>query len=171
MTITVTSLRPEIARDLEPRASTPAARLAAIRELADAGIPVGVNVAPIIPGLTDTEIPAILAAAAKAGATHAGYTIVRLPHGVADLFSTWLDRVAPDAKNKILHRIESMRGGKLNDPRFGTRMTGEGIFADQIAQMFELGRKRAGIPAEHPELSIAAFRSPHGKQLSLFDAP
>jgi len=171
VTITVTTLRPDLARELEPRASVPAARLAAIRELADAGIPVGVNVAPIIPGLTDSEIPAILAAAAKAGATHAGYTIVRLPHGVAELFSTWLDRVMPDSKNKILHRIESMRGGKLNDPRFGTRMSGEGVFADQIAQMFDLGRRRAGIPGEHPELSTAAFRSPHGKQLSLFDAP
>ena len=132
VTISVTSLRPEIARDLEPRASVPAARLAAIRELADAGIPVGVNVAPIIPGLTDNEVPAILAAAAKAGAQYAGFTMVRLPHGVADLFSAWLDRVAPDAKNKILHRIQSMRDGKLNDARFGTRMTGEGIFSEQI---------------------------------------
>ena len=169
VTITVTTLNAELARDLEPRASVPVARLAAIRELADAGIPVGVNVAPVIPGLTDSEIPTILAAAAKAGATHAGYTIVRLPHGVADLFSAWLDRVVPNAKNKILHRIEAMRGGKLNDPRFGSRMVGEGVFAEQIAQMFELGRRRAGIPAEHPPLSIAAFRSPHGKQLSIFE--
>jgi DNA repair photolyase len=130
---------------------------------------VGVNVAPVIPGLTDSEIPAILAAAAAAGARYADYTIVRLPHGVAELFSAWLDRVAPDAKNKILHRIQSMRDGKLNDARFGTRMTGEGIFAEQIRQLFELGRKRAGIPAVHPALSTAAFRSPHGKQLSLFD--
>ena len=169
VTITVTTLNAELARDLEPRASVPAARLATIRELADAGIPVGVNVAPIIPGLTDSEIPSILAAAGKAGATHAGYTIVRLPHGVADLFSAWLDRVVPNAKNKILHRIEAMRGGKLNDPRFGSRMVGEGVFAEQIAQMFELGRRRAGIPADHPPLSTAAFRSPHGKQLSIFD--
>jgi DNA repair photolyase len=169
VTISVTSLRPEIARDLEPRASAPVARLAAIRELADAGIPVGVNVAPIIPGLTDNEVPAILAAAAKAGARYAGYTIVRLPHGVADLFSAWLDRVAPDAKNKILHRIQSMRDGKLNDSRFGTRMIGEGVFAEQIGQMFELGRRRNGLDQDHPQLSVAAFRSPHGRQLSLFD--
>jgi DNA repair photolyase len=94
---------------------------------------------------------------------------VRLPHGVGALFSAWLERVAPDAKNKILHRIEALRGGKLNDPRFGTRMTGEGIFAEQIAQLFEIGRRRAGIPAGYPELSTAAFRSPHGKQLSLFE--
>ena len=169
VTLSITTLRPELARDLEPRASAPAARLEAIRTLTAAGIPAGVNVAPIIPGLNDEEVPDILHAAAEAGATHAGYTIVRLPHGVADLFSAWLDRVMPAAKNKILHRIEAMRGGKLNDPRFGTRMTGEGIFAQQIAQLFSIARRKAGIPDDHPELSISAFRSPHGRQLGIFD--
>jgi DNA repair photolyase len=168
VTITVTSLNPDLARDLEPRASAPAARLQAIRELAQAGIPVGVNVAPIIPGLTDHEMPAILKAAAAAGATHAGYTIVRLPHGVADLFSAWLDRVAPAAKNKILHRIESMRDGKLNDSRFGHRMTGNGIFAEQTATMFDLARRRAGISEDFPLLSTNAFRSPFGRQETIF---
>jgi DNA repair photolyase len=168
VTVTVTSLNPSLAKDLEPRASVPAARLQAIRELAQAGIPVGVNVAPIIPGLTDHEIPSILAAAAEAGATRANYTIVRLPHGVADLFSAWLDRVAPDQKNKILHRIESMRDGKLNDTQFGRRMVGTGIFAEQIASMFDLARRRVGMTDHHQELSTAAFRSPFGKQQTIF---
>ena len=169
VTITVTSLNADLARDLEPRASAPAARLQAIRELAEASIPVGVNVAPIIPGLTDHEIPTILQAAAEAGAVYANYTIVRLPHGVADLFSAWLDRVAPHAKNKILHRIESMRDGKLNDTRFGHRMTGNGIFAEQIASMFELARRRAGIGTNFPQLATNAFRSPFGRQEMIFN--
>lgn len=168
VTLSITTLKPELARVLEPRASAPAARLEAIRILA-AGVPVGVNVAPIIPGLNDEEVPMILQAAADAGATHAGYTIVRLPHGVADLFSAWLDRHMPDAKNKVLPRIQSMRGGKLNDPHFGTRIKGEGIFADQIAQLFEMGRKKAGIPAGFSMLTTENFRSPHGRQLSIFD--
>jgi DNA repair photolyase len=169
VTLSITSLRAELARDLEPRTSAPAARLDAIRALAAAGIPVGVNVAPIIPGLNDEEVPDILRAAAEAGATHAGYTIVRLPHGVADLFTAWLDRFAPDAKNRILHRIESMRGGRLNDPRFGTRMTGEGIFAEQIGRLFAIARRKAGIPERFAELSTSEFRSPHGRQLGIFD--
>jgi DNA repair photolyase len=170
VTLSITTLKPDLARVLEPRASAPAARLDAIRTLAAAGVPVGVNVAPIIPGLNDEEVPQILQAAADAGAGHAGYTIVRLPHGVADLFSAWLDRHAPAAKNKVLHRIQSLRGGKLNDPRFGTRMTGEGIFADQIAQLFELGRRKAGISAGYPHLSTENFRSPHGRQMSWMEA-
>ena len=168
VTITVTTLRPELARTLEPRASAPAARLAAIRTLAEAGIPVGVNVAPVIPGLTDQEIPAILAAAAAAGARHAGYTLLRLPHGVKALFETWLGDHQPLAKDKILNRLRAMRGGALYDPDFATRMTGEGVFAQQIADLFGLARRRAGLAERWPALSTGAFRSPWGVQQTLF---
>ncbi len=168
VTITVTSLVPEIARTLEPRASAPHARLQAIRELSDAGIPVGVNIAPVIPGLTDHEIPAILQAVAEAGATRANYTIVRLPHGVADLFSAWLEHIAPHAKNKILHRIAAMRDGKLHDSQFGRRMVGTGIFAEQINTMFEIAKRRAGLSDDYPTLNTTAFRSPFGKQETIF---
>jgi DNA repair photolyase len=168
ITITVTSLRPELARELEPRASNPAARLAAIQQLSAAGIPVAVNIAPVIPGLTDEEIPAIMRAVAAAGARSVNYTIVRLPHGVADLFSAWLDRVAPAAKNKILHRIEHLREGKLHDSQFHRRMVGTGIFAEQIRSLFELHRRRNGLSDHYPTLSTASFRSPFGKQETIF---
>ena len=153
---------------MEPRTAPPAARLAAIHELAQAGIPVGVNVAPVIPGLTDHEMPAILQAAAEAGARAAGYTVVRLPYGVAPLFEKWLATHFPDRKEKVLNRLRTMRGGKLNDSQWGTRMRGDGIFADQIEQMFEVARRKAGIQGHGGELSAAAFRRPPGAQLSLF---
>ena len=165
--ISITSLDPKLQRVLEPRTSTPRARLEAIRELRAAGIPVGVMTAPIIPGLTDHEVPAILAAAAGAGAQFAGYTVVRLPYAVAPLFERWLEEHFPDRKEKVLGRIRHLRGGeKLNDPRFKSRMRGEGIFAEQIRALFEAGCKRAGI-GERPQLSTAAFRRPN-EQLSLF---
>ncbi len=144
---------------MEPRTAPPSARLAAIHELAQAGIPVGVNVAPIIPGLTDHEMPAILQAAADAGATAAGYTVVRLPYGVAPLFEKWLETHFPDRKDKVLNRLRSMRSGKLNDSQWGTRMRGEGIFADQIGQMFEVARRKAGIQNDGGELSTSGISS------------
>ncbi|MBA2435549.1 MAG: hypothetical protein H0V54_10820 [Chthoniobacterales bacterium] len=123
--------------------------------------------APIIPGLTDHEVPAILAAAAEAGAQFAGYTVVRLPYAVAPLFERWLEEHFPDRKEKVLGRIRHLRGGeRLNDPRFKTRMRGEGIFADQIRDLFAAGCKRAGIGGR-PKLSTAAFRRPN-EQLSFF---
>ena len=131
--ITVTTLDPTLTPKLEPRAPLPAARLAAMEALSKAGVPVGVMVAPIIPALTDHEMPAIIEAAAKAGAKWAGYTTVRLPYGIKDLFETWLTQHFPERKEKILNRIKALRGGRLNDPRFGTRMRGEGVFAEQIA--------------------------------------
>ena len=126
-------------------------------------------VAPIIPGLTDHEVPAILSACAKAGAQFAGYTIVRLPWAIAPLFERWLDEHFPEKKDKILGRISSLRGGgkRLNDPRWGSRIVGEGIFAEQIRSMFEVGRRRAGI-GERPKLSTAAFRRSR-EQLNLFE--
>lgn len=167
--VSVTTLDAELARVMEPRTSTPANRLEAIQTLAQAGIPVRVLVAPVIPGLTDHETPSIIKAAAKAGASHAGYVVVRLPHGVGELFEGWLEEHFPDRKKKVLNRIREMRGGKLNDPNFGTRMKGEGVFADQIRSMFKLACRKAGIEGGGLELSISAFRRPRGPQLSLFE--
>ena len=166
--ISVTSLDPKLQRILEPRTSAPRARLDAIAQLHAAGIPVGVLVAPIIPGLTDHEVPAILEACAAAGAQWAGFTVVRLPLAVAPLFERWLEEHFPARKEKVLGRIRHLRGGggRLNDPRFQSRMRGEGIFAEQIAALFAAGCKRAGFPGRGP-LSTASFRRPH-EQLSLF---
>ena len=165
--ISITSLDPKLQRILEPRTSAPRARLEAIRQLRAAGVPVGVMTAPIIPGLTDHEVPAILAAAAEAGAQFAGYTVVRLPYAVAPLFERWLEEHFPDRKEKVLGRIRHLRGGeRLNDPRFQSRMRGEGVFAEQIRDLFAAGCKRAGI-GERPTLSTAAFRRPN-EQLDLF---
>src|SRR5262249_38290111 len=116
--VSLTTLDDRLAGVMEPRATRPAGRLAAIRELAGAGVPVGVLTAPVIPGLTDHELPALLAAAAEAGARYAGYVLLRLPHGVADLFTAWLERHFPDRKERVLGRLRDMRGGRLNDSRF-----------------------------------------------------
>ena len=165
--ISITSLDPKLQRVLEPRTSSPEARLDAVKQLRAAGVPVGVMMAPIIPGLTDHEAPKILEACAKAGAQFAGYTIVRLPWAVAPLFEHWLEEHFPDRKEKVLGRIRNLRGnGRLNNSEWHTRMTGEGIFAEQIASLFEVGRRRAGIGAR-PHLSTAAFRRPR-EQLSLW---
>ncbi|HTY86772.1 MAG TPA: PA0069 family radical SAM protein [Candidatus Acidoferrum sp.] len=166
--LSITTLDAELRKVMEPRTAPPSARLDAIRELAAAGIPTGVNVAPIIPGLTDHEMPAILQAAADAGATAAGYAIVRLPYAVAPLFEQWLATHFPDRKDKVLNRLRSIRGGKLNESQWGKRMSGEGIFAEQIRQMFEVARRKAGIRNDGEELSAAAFRRPLGAQLPLF---
>lgn len=169
--ISITTLDPQLARRMEPRASMPSKRLAAIEALAQAGIPVGVNVAPIIPGLTDTETPAILKAAVQAGAQFAAHTIVRLPHGVSDLFVRWLDAHYPERKNKVLNKIRAIRQGKLNDARWHHRMQGEGLFAETIHAMFALACRKAGLAKRGPELSTASFRRPRETaQLNLFSA-
>ncbi|MFY9610514.1 MAG: PA0069 family radical SAM protein [Blastocatellia bacterium] len=167
--VSVTTLDAELARVMEPRTSTPENRLEAIEALAQAGVPVRVLAAPIIPGLTDHEIPSIIQAAAKAGARHAGYVVVRLPHGVAELFENWLEEHFPDRKKKVLNRIREIRGGKLNDPNFGSRMRGEGVFAEQINSMYKLACRKYGIEPGAAELSIAAFRRPAHPQLNLFE--
>lgn len=166
--IGVTSLDAELANVMEPRASAPHARLAAIRELTAAGIPTSVLVAPVIPGLTDHEIPAILAAAREAGAVHASYTMLRLPHGIKDLFATWLEQHFPTMKEKVLGRVRDMRGGELNDPNFGSRMKGEGPIAEMIKQVFQTNVRRLGFPGKKP-LSGASFRRPNETPASLFD--
>jgi DNA repair photolyase len=167
--LSVTSLDPALQRVMEPRTSSPARRLEAIEKLVGAGIPTGVLVAPIVPGLTDHETPAILKAVAAAGACFAGYVPLRLPFALAPMFERWLEQHFPDRKEKVLNRIRSMRGGKLNDGRFGSRMRGEGIFAEQMKTMFELARRKAGIPEEGPKLSTDSFRPPRAPQMTLWE--
>ncbi|MEO6325616.1 MAG: PA0069 family radical SAM protein [Thermoanaerobaculia bacterium] len=166
--LSITTLDPELSRRMEPRASIPERRLAALQALAEAGVPCGVMIAPVIPGLNDHEIPAILAAAYSMGARIAGYVPLRLPFAVAPLFETWLEQHLPLRKEKVLNRIRSMRGGKLNDPSFGSRMKGEGAYAEQIAALFAVSSRKVGFTARFPALSAAAFRKPKGPQLSLF---
>jgi DNA repair photolyase len=166
--LSVTSLSNEIHRAMEPRASSPARRLGAIRVLADAGIPVGVNVAPVVPGLTDHEVPEILDAAADAGATFAGYIALRLPHGVKDIFADWLERHFPDRRSKVLNRVREMRGGALNDARFETRGRGEGPWADQLGSLFRVSCDRLGLGTA-PKLSTDAFRRPPDRNAPQYD--
>ena len=167
--ISITTLDGELARRMEPRTSQPRLRLQAVRTLTEAGIPVSVLMAPIVPGLTDHEIPSLLEQAAAAGAMRAYYTVLRLPHGVKDLFSDWLEQHFPDRKQKVLNRVRDMRGGELYKSQFGTRMSGEGIFADTIATLFEQSRRRYGLDKPLPRLNIAHFKRPQA-QFSLFDA-
>ncbi len=167
--VSITSLDAELIGRLEPRTTRPSGRLEAIAALAEAGIPVGVMVAPVIPGLTEHEVPAILKAAAQAGARSAGYVLVRLPMAVAGLFEDWLETHFPDRKDKVLGRIRAARSGRLNDSRFGIRMSGEGNQAELIARVFRTACRRAGLN-EHPwPVSTAAFRRPGPQQLTLFD--
>jgi DNA repair photolyase len=130
-------------------------------------VPVGVLVAPVVPGLTDHEMLPIIAAAREHGASFAGYVPLRLPFGLKDLFESWLSQHFPDRKEKVLNRIRSLRGGKLNDSNFHTRMQGQGLFADQIATMFKLACRKAGMNENRLTLSVTAFR-PYGAG-SLFD--
>ena len=166
--ISVTTLDDKLRRLLEPRASHPEHRLRAIQRLSDAGIPVGVMAAPVIAGLNEAEMPAIIKAAAQAGAQRAGYTHLRLPYGVAPLFEQWLEQHAPTKKDKVLNRVRAMRGGRLNESEFGKRMRDEGVFAEQIASLFQLACRQAGLANPAPALSTDAFRRPSGPQLTLF---
>jgi len=166
--VSLTTLDAELARRMEPRASRPGLRLEAIETLAKAGVNVGVMTAPVVPGLTDHELPALLKAAAGAGARFASYVLLRLPLGVEGIFSSWLERHYPARKKKVLSQLGEMRGGRLNDPRFGKRMRGEGPIAQEISALFKLARRKAGMSERGPELSTAAFRRPAGPQLELF---
>jgi DNA repair photolyase len=167
--MSVTSLDAGLQRVMEPRAATPARRLDAVSVLAKAGVPVGVLIGPVIPGLNDHEIPAILEASAAAGASFATYVALRLPHGVKELFASWLDRHFPERKEKVLGRVREMRGGKLYDPRFHVRGRGEGVYADQLESLFRVTRRKVGLAERLPALSSAAFRVPPGAQLGLFE--
>jgi DNA repair photolyase len=165
--LSITTLDPHLARIMEPRASQPKLRLKAVETLAKAGIPVGIMIGPVLPGLTDSEIPAILKSAADAGAVSAHYTMLRLPYGVKDLFQSWLEQHFPDKAQKVLNRVRDVRGGKLNNAQFGSRMVGEGIYAQQVAQMMRLYKKRYGLDQNKRRLSTAHFRRVTD-QMSLF---
>jgi DNA repair photolyase len=169
--VSLTTLDPELASRMEPRASSPRARLETLQKLAAAGIPVRVMVAPVIPGLNDREIPAILKAAAEAGAQGAGYVLLRLPHQIKDLFLDWLARLEPLKAGHVESLIRQARGGKLYDAAWHSRGRGTGAHADQIGQAFRLFRARYGLDREQPELSGESFQPPRvdgSGQLSLF---
>jgi DNA repair photolyase len=168
VTISVTTLDSRLSSRMEPRASAPARRIEAIRRLAQAGIPVGVNVAPIIPFLTDHELESILESAAGAGAAWAGWALVRLPWEVKDIFRAWLEEHAPLKAAHVMARLNEMRGGRDNDPRFGKRFTGEGLLADLLRRRMGVARRRLGLGREIPGLACDRFRPPSpGGQMSL----
>jgi len=158
--LSVTTLDHRLARRLEPRASTPGRRLAAIAGLSAAGVPVGVMAAPVIPGLTDHEIEPILKAAAEAGAVEAGWILLRLPLEIRDLFAEWLAEETPDRAKRVLSLLTEMRGGRANDPRFGHRMRGEGAYAAMLADRFRAAARRLGLNADPPSLDCTQFRAP-----------
>lgn len=166
--VSVTTLDPELANIMEPRASTPAMRLAAIEALANAGIPTAVMVAPVIPAITDHEMPKILEAAKRAGASRAGYVVLRLPWAVAPLFERWVEERFPNRKEKVLNRIRDLRGGKMYDAQWSIRQRGEGIFADQMRALFDVSCRKLGLNEISVELSVDGFRRRAG-QASLFD--
>jgi DNA repair photolyase len=168
--ISVTSLDPSLSRKLEPRAPTPARRLAAIRALAQAGVPVRAMVAPVIPVVTDREMEAILAATAEAGARTASWILLRLPLEVAPLFRDWLERHEPLKAAHVMNRLREMRGGKDYDAEWGKRMKGEGLMAELIGKRFRLATKRLGLDGKIPPLDLTQFCRPAraGGQLSLF---
>ena len=165
--MSITTLDKHLAGKMEPRASGPDMRYKAVEELTKAGIPVNVMIGPVLPGLTDHEIPAILKRASEAGAKSASYVMLRLPYGVKDLFQSWIEENYPLKAKKVLNRIREMRNGKLNDPNFGSRMKGEGIYAEEIAKLFDISKKRYGF-TERAGLSTAHFRRVKNGQLNLF---
>jgi DNA repair photolyase len=161
--VTITTLDHSISRTLEPRAAAPARRLRVIRELSDAGIPVGVSVAPIIPFVTEPELEKVLAAAAEAGAINAGYVVLRLPWEVSPLFRQWLEAHFPERAQRVMNRVREMRGGKDYDASFGRRMHGEGAWADMIRQRFEKCVARIGLgvrSGRFSSLDTSRFRPP-----------
>ena len=174
--ISVTTLDSDLARRLEPRASVPAKRLAAIEALADARIPVRVMVSPLIPALTDHELESILAAAAERGATKASWILLRLPYDIKDLFEQWLEHHRPERAAHILSLIRQARGGKLNNAEFGKRFRGEGPYVEMIAKRFAVACKKLGLNQarngfDMTPLRVDLFKPPPkaGDQLGLFD--
>jgi len=173
--ISVTTLDGPLARQLEPRASAPHARLEAMRTLSAAGVPVSIFASPLIPGLNDHELEKLLGAAREHGAGSAGYTLLRLPHEVAGLFRDWLEWHAPEKAARIMAVLYDLRGGKANDARFGSRMKGLGHFAELIRQRFDLACRRLGLTRQWPPLESSRFKPPsvppkagNERQLSLF---
>lgn len=169
--ISVTTLDRDLCRKLEPRASVPAARLSAMRQLVQAGIPVTAMVAPVIPMITDPELERILEAVSEAGARGAVYILLRLPHEVKDLFADWLAQHFPDRARHVLSLLRQQRGGRLNDPRFGDRMRGQGPYAQMLSQRFRLACRKLGLNQERGwAVDCSLFKPPPraGDQLVLF---
>ncbi len=168
--ISVTTLDRMLARKMEPRASTPAKRLEAIKTLREAGVPVAVMAAPIVPALNDSEIERILAAAAEAGAKEAGYVMLRLPHELKDLIREWLETDFPDRAKRIINILRSMHGGKDYTPEWRVRQRGQGPYADQVSARFRLACKRLGLNERNHKLRLDLFQRPlpRGTQLTLF---
>lgn len=168
--ISLTTLDARLARRLEPRTSSPSARLRAIKELSEAGIPVRVMTAPVIPGLNDSELPTLLEAAAQAGARHASFTMLRLPYAVKPVFLEWLEREEPLKQERVVGLVQSVRGGELNSSSFGERMRGTGQIADQITQTFRLFARKHGLDQQLAALSTEHFIRPlpTSGQLRLF---
>ena len=168
--LSVTTLDRRIARAMEPRAATPGKRLEAVRRLSEAGIPTAVMVAPIVPGLTDPEIERILEAAREAGASQAGYVLLRLPLEIKELFREWLATEFPDRAQRVIHLLQSMHGGRDYVSEFGVRQRGRGPYAEQIALRFKLAAKRLGLNRERQPLRTDLFRPPvlAGQQMRLF---
>lgn len=168
--LSITTLDAELARRMEPRTSPPAMKLAALKALSDAGVPVGIMIAPVVPGLTDHEIPGILEAAREAGARSAGYVLLRLPLTVVPVFQTWLAENFPDKRERIEALIRSTRGGGLYQPQFGLRQRGDGSYAAQIAQSFQIFSRKFALDRPLPELDSSQFRPPRDAagQMSLF---
>ena len=165
--LSMTTLDTKLSSLMEPRASGPAARLNTIKKLKEAGIPVGISVAPIIPGLNDHEIPAIFEASKDHGADFASGTVLRLPYGVKDIFVSWLDQNQRARKELIINRIRELRGGNLNNSDFGERMRGSGPLAAEIQQLLNISKRRAGLNNKQPPLSTEAFirRQPYQPEL------
>ena len=161
--LSVTTLDRHIARAMEPRATTPAKRLEAVHTLSEAGVPVSVMVAPIVPGLTDSEIERILEAARKAGATEAGYVLLRLPLELKDVFREWLQEAFPDRANRVINLLRSMHGGEDYTPEFGRRQKGSGPYAEQIALRFRLALKRLDMNTRRQSLRADLFKPPVAK--------
>ena len=166
--VSITTLDPALARSMEPRAASPARRLAVIRALTAAGVPVGVLVSPVIPALTDHEVERILEASAAAGARSANTILIRLPHELRTLFEDWLRRAAPSKADRVLARIRDLRGGELYDASYGTRMKGVGPYADLLAQRFDAACRRSGLERRSLEMDSSRFRVP-GAQRGLFE--
>ncbi|NIZ62265.1 radical SAM protein [Sedimentitalea sp. CY04] len=167
--VSVTTLDPSLSRRMEPRAPAPARRLATIRRLSDAGIPVRIMIAPIVPGLTDHEVEALLAAGAEAGADAASWIMLRLPREVSDLWQQWLAEHEPGRAAKVMARLREMHGGRDYDPRWGQRMRGEGEYARMIGHRFKTACKKLGLQEKTPDLRCDLFACPPqvGDQLSL----
>ncbi|MGH8252808.1 MAG: PA0069 family radical SAM protein [Steroidobacteraceae bacterium] len=165
VTVSLTTLDPELKRTLEPRTASPQARLRVISALAAARVPVGVLTAPMIPAVNDSELESLLEAAAAAGARYAGYTLLRLPHEVKELFRAWLDQHLPLRAAHVMSLIQQARGGRDNDPRFGHRMRGDGPWAAMLRARFELARKRLKLEGGRlPEFDLSQFRPPAGSR-------